>query len=448
MFMRGVRSIRVLVAVAVLLGFPSWGAAQIQQEIGLINFSPEAVSGTLRIMSREGQELTTCPVTLPGWGKAQWATGQQDCSFPSDDALWYAMFVSDSMNMVGYGNSYIEQGLRTSTPMRVPSPQNELYVPFIPLEEWLTEITVINTTDQVREISMQYNTGDLSGSMSGPVNPGETKNTAIFNCDDCVGIESARIQNVQGFVGNQQLIFTNPAEDFSFIMGDTLPLPWEHSTRLVFPHVAHNWEWWTGIVIFNPNNQPANLAFQCHAADGTLLDTITPEPLAAGANLTEDPETLGLPEGTAWFAVESDVPLAGYVTYQALASNQFALVPLTGVDTVRGVFPKVDPDGWTGIALVNPGAETVVVDVFARSNGGGDPVAESSFTMGPGQKLIGLAADFFDMDISHAAYIYFEVRDSENAALVGLQLNGSSDMHLLDGLPVLSAGGPSLFVAP
>jgi hypothetical protein len=94
----------------------------------------------------------------------------------------------------------------------------------------------------------------------------------------------------------------------------------------------------------------------------------------------------------------------------------------------------VEKDGWSGIAFVNIGDVAASITLTAYDDSGA-VVATEVMNLAVNAKVVNLAENLFNEDISAATYIGFSA-DSE---VVGFQLNGSSDGMMLDGLQALAA---------
>jgi hypothetical protein len=100
------------------------------------------------------------------------------------------------------------------------------------------------------------------------------------------------------------------------------------------------------------------------------------------------------------------------------------------ISSTDGVFAKIEKSGWTGIAFVNIETSPATVAMTAYDDEG-NPMASETINLNAHQKVLGMASTLFSQDISAATYI----RYSSNREIVGIQLNGSTDGMLLDGLP-------------
>ena len=110
--------------------------------------------------------------------------------------------------------------------------------------------------------------------------------------------------------------------------------------------------------------------------------------------------------------------------------NQLGGYTGVGISGTDRLFPKIEKDGWTGIAFVNIESSPSTVTVTAY-NDDGDAIATESLNLAAYEKIMGVAPSLFSQDISDATYISY----SSNGEIVGFQLNGSSDNMMLDGLP-------------
>jgi hypothetical protein len=143
---------------------------------------------------------------------------------------------------------------------------------------------------------------------------------------------------------------------------------------------------------------------------------------------------LGLPAQTAWFKIDSTNPLSGFELFSTVDGNQLAAYAGSGGTGAKaGVFPKIEKNGWTGIALVNTEASAASVTLTAY-NDNGSTVDTQVLTVGGHAKVVNFAEAIFSQDISGATYIAY----SSDRNVVGFQLNGTSDGMMLDGLPGLA----------
>lgn len=395
----------------------SFNYQQWSTEIGLINTSHETIDGTLRVRNIEGHDQAVCHLTLQPYGRLQLVTGTHEC-LPA--LRGYALFETAVDDVVGYTRFSIPDWFGAAVPMTMPSPADELHVTHITTnDEWQTSTVLVNTTSQQKNITTTFNDGREFQAVLAP----HEHRLAAFNGP----VEgSATISNAAGLVG---------LEIFGQIARPTLAgisLSHETATTLVYPHVAHNEQWWTGMVVYNPGETEAQLTIRAYNAAGVLLETLTPDPLPSRAKLVGVPEALQLPAATDWFVVESTVPVTGFELFGATDGSNLAGYSVVNITATTAVFPKVTQNGWTGIALVNSNAEPATV-VLEAIDYRGQQVATATFNMTPWSKQVGMSGAFFGQDVSQASYI----RYTSDKGIAGFQLNGSSNGMTLDALPAL-----------
>ena len=87
---------------------------------------------------------------------------------------------------------------------------------------------------------------------------------------------------------------------------------------------------------------------------GAPLATLNALPIAGKGKYVGAIPALGLPDGTAWFKIESTGPLSGFELFGTTDGNQLgAYAAGGGTGAKTGIFPKIEKNGWTGIAFVN-----------------------------------------------------------------------------------------------
>jgi hypothetical protein len=203
------------------------------------------------------------------------------------------------------------------------------------------------------------------------------------------------------------------------------------AATLYYPHVDSD-GWWTGIVAYNPSESACTMTITPYSAQGTALTTTT-LPLAGKEKYVGVVSQLGLPPQTAWFRIDSTMPLTGFELFGTSDGNQLAAYSGSGRTGVKeGVFAKIEKSGWTGIAFANTEESPATVAVIAYTDNG-TVVDTKVLAVGGHAKVVKYAEALFSQDISSATYITY----SSDRNVVGFQLNGSADGMMLDGLPAL-----------
>lgn len=190
--------------------------------------------------------------------------------------------------------------------------------------------------------------------------------------------------------------------------------------------------WWTGIVAYNPSASAVTVTITPYTAQGVALppSTFTIPGKRKYVGLVS---TLGLPANTAWFKIDSPTPLSGFELFATWDGQQLAAYAGgSGYGAYTGIFPKIEKNGWTGIAFVNTegGDASVMLTAY---NDNGAVVATWALALGGYAKVVNFAEKIFPLNIGSATYIVY----TSDRNVVGFQLNGSADGTMLDGLPAL-----------
>jgi hypothetical protein len=163
---------------------------------------------------------------------------------------------------------------------------------------------------------------------------------------------------------------------------------------------------WTGVVIINAGQAEANLVYTVRDDEGSTLDAVTEETLAAGAKrvFLVDQNRQDFGAGASWLTVEGDQPLNGYMLFGTYPPDDrfsgFQSVKLAGSNARNLCLPYLDESaagGYTGVALVNPGpgnlARLRLIDVD------GNEKERVDIPLSANQKLVNLASQLFDTPI-------------------------------------------------
>jgi hypothetical protein len=122
--------------------------------------------------------------------------------------------------------------------------------------------------------------------------------------------------------------------------------------------------------------------------------------------------------------------LAGYTRYNQ-PGNRVSLPAATGAQ--QGWFPKMEQDGYTGLAFLNVDSSAAYVTLQAFADNGQKVGEEVMPALEPGVKVVGLVHQIFKTDIRDARYFCF----TSDRKVVGFSVSGSEDGLMLDGMPSL-----------
>ncbi len=396
-----------------------------QTEIAIINTSDQTVIGTLIALSDEGQLVETKNVILFARSRRQITIADE---FTDHTNIAYIIFDTNSASVHGYTKFYREGYYRAAIPAVKEVNTSDIYISHIAsTADWWTGISLVNTTPATKELNITFNTG-LSWQIPLPANRHWAFNITqeLFNNQPQPDIKSAVITNASGVIGLE--LFGNIGGSDHL---DGLLLTDKTASTIYYPHVENN-GWWTGIVAYNPSDSRCTITITPYSAQGTPLSPSTLSILGKEKYVGTVTD-LGLPALTAWFKIDSDSPITGFELFGTADGNQLAAYAGGGTTGAKaGVFPKIEKNGWTGIAFINTEDSTASVTLTAY-NDTGTAVATQVLPVGAHEKVVNLAEALISQNISSATYIAF----SSDRNVVGFQLNGSSDGTMLDGLPAL-----------
>lgn len=396
-----------------------------ETEIAIVNPSAtEAVTGTLRPFGDTGTAVSTnLPVTLAPHGRKEVTISQ---SFANPDTIGYMLFESGSSAVKGYTKFYRSGLFRAAIPAAGALNAGDVYLTHVTSDpNWWTGVSLLNADSQPKNVTFGF--GNVT-SITRWIPAHEHQKflvSDLFGGQTPAGISSAVITNGSGVIGLELFSSANQLEG--------IPLTDNTATSLYYPHVPSNSTWWTGIVVYNPLATACTLTITPYRADGTVL-TPTTRSLGGKEKLSVLVSALGLSANTGWVAISSTTPITGFALIGTANWNQVGGFYGIGAKKQEGIFAKRERSGgWTYLSLVNTEASAAQVTLTAYDDTGGQ-VATTSFTLNAHAKAENSAEGFFPTQgISTATYLAY----SSDKELVGLQLNGSSDNTLLDGLPGL-----------
>ena len=215
--------------------------------------------------------------------------------------------------------------------------------------------------------------------------------------------------------------------------------------HLRFPHVAQNQQWWTGLVIVNPNETPVDIAFKVIdrqrrvlAESGSLTRL---EPGEKSIGLALDYVSSSALGEAAWFDLTTDQPLVGFELFgQGFA--HMAGMEVDGRSQNHGVLPIGDASDkqYVGLSLINPSDGQGAELRLRGHNAAGLAVAENGWFLDPLGKLALVAQDLFGeawrSDIATITW-------SSDLPLTGFEIWGDLDWTRQSGMKYAGSGGVS-----
>jgi hypothetical protein len=396
-----------------------------ETEIGIINNAAATLTGVLYGYDDTGAEIETLPISLAPGGRTEITVG---ASFTNASDITNMKLAGDTF-CSGYEKFYEVGNYRVAIPAISAVNTGNLYIPHIASGDgWWTGVALLNTNSTPTTLTFTFSDGSIFPLTLAAGEHWAGTIQGSFSGINASVVESAVISNASGVIGLE--LFGSQVGSGNSLSGVLLSN--QTATSLYYPHIASDSTWWTGLVAYNPNSTSADLTITPYDIEGKALGSI-PISIAAGEKYIGIARDLNFPSGTAWFKVDSTLPVTGFELFGTRDTKQLAGYSTVNINTAQGVFAKLDKEGWTGIAFVNSSNSAATVTLTAKDNTG-NIIAASPLSLPPYAKQVKSAEDFFPFDdITTASYIHF----SSDQDVVGFQLNGSADGMMLDGLPGL-----------
>ena len=396
-----------------------------ETEICVVNMNDNrTVNGILKAYDSNGKAVSEDKeIILAAHARKEITVGKE---FISPDDIRYIVFESDSEDISGYTKFYIAGKYRVALPIVSKVGSGDIYISHIASDShWWTGIALLNTASSSKELTIEFDNGKTKYvTLSANSHKSFTVRN-LFDEQPQPDIHSAVIKNAGGVIGLELFSSTDESGNNyleGILLKDTL------TSQIYYPHIASDSVWWTGIVAYNPSSFSSNITVIPYSSEGNSLTTLKVAITGKGkyVGVVSD---LNLPDDTAWFRIESERPITGFELFATHDGNQLAgYVGTEGGN--KGIFAKIEKEGWTGIAFVNNENSKATVTLTAYDNEG-SKVATETMNLNPYQKVVNYAEKIFRENITNATYISY----SSDKSVVGFQLNGSSDGRMLDGLP-------------
>jgi hypothetical protein len=396
-----------------------------QTEIAIINTSPDqTVTGTLNGFSNAGGLVETKAVTLSPHGRREINVATE---FINHTAIGYIVFQADSSAIQGYTKFYQAGLYRTAIPAVREINVSDIFIPHIDSgPDWWTGISLVNTTSAAKQLTITFNPG---GSVVYELAANEHRAftvESLFGNPPQPNIQSAVISNASGVIGLELFGSKGAGRQLEGLL-----ITDKTASTIYYPHVDSS-GWWTGIVAYNKSDSAAAITITPYSSTGVSLAPASTA-IPGKGKYVGNVSALGMPSGTAWFKIDSSLPLSGFELFGTTDGSQLAAYASAGGGGAKeGVFAKVEKNGWTGIAFVNTEESAASVTLTAY-NDAGTVVATQPLSIGGHAKIVDQIQNIFSGDISLATYIVY----ASDRNVAGFQLNGSADGTMLDGLPAL-----------
>ncbi len=397
-----------------------------ETEICVINLSADStITGTFKAYADDGTPVSEIDdVVLPPRGRREITVGT---TFSDPDRIGYIIFTASGDTLAGYTKFYVAGNYRVAIPAVRELNQKDIFVSHIASDDnWFTGLSLVNVTASARTLFIETDNG-MKQTLE--LNPGEHKALSLrslFAGQPQTGIQSAVIRNCAGIIGLE--LFGSGKQLSGILLQD------DSATEIIYPHVASTDEWWTGVVAYNCATATSHLNFTTFNTEGKILTSNVSLDLTGHDKFIGSVAALDFPEATAWFRIKSSQPMTGFELFGTSNGLELGGYSSVNLSAPRGVFPKLEKDGFTGIAMVNATSlKASRVTLTAYDNDGHMVGKPQTISLDGYEKVVKVAEKLFSSDISRATYITYR----SDRKLVGFQLNGTTDGVLLDGLPAL-----------
>ena len=392
-----------------------------ETEIAVVNANADVtIDGELRAYDENGERLyTLAPIILGPFARRQFTIGE---TFDSAESIRYMAFCSDIEGAKGYTKFFVQDTYRVAVPAVSEISTGYIHISHIASDNhWFTGFALVNTTISALEALVEFDNG-VSKTLEIPAG-GHVSFTMrkLFDGQAQPEIHTARIADAPGLIGLE--LFGAGNQLSGILLND------KTADTIYYPHVAFSDYWNTGVVAHNPSDTLCQATITSYNSQGEELG-VTEVEIGHRESFVGNKARMGLPEDAAWIKVEGSSPITGFELFAPVHQN--SLAGYTGVDIRRnaGVLPKIDQEGHTGLAVVNPNTVEANVSLIAYDDDG-VAVARVDTVVGPNEKILGTVENIFEGDdISGATYVAFE----SDQSVVAFQINGSSDLMMLDAI--------------
>ena len=346
-------------------------------------------------------------------------------SFPNAEKIAYAVFYSYSANAKGYASLTKTGSYRVSTPAISRMNSGDIHLSHIASsDQWSTEIALLNTTSEAISPAIRFSSGETRQISLSPMQQVSFSIADLFDGEPQPTAVSATIENAAGLVGLEIFADTNRT------IAEALNLTDELSDEILFPHIATKDDWGTGIVAYNPADTPVSLTISPYTAQGDPLreSVVNIEPKSKYIGVVS--VTLDLPENSEWMSLSASNEITGFELFTK--SGMLGGCDGIGISGTAGLFPKIEKQGATGIALLNTSGQNAFVTLTAF-NDQGEAIATESLTIPPFSKHVAPVHRLFSQNVSGASYVKFVSTEK----IAAFSLNATDDNLLLDGIPRL-----------
>lgn len=404
--------------------------SQWETELSVINADPsDSLSGTWRFLDGDGNPAAADrAITLSPHQRYAIRVGE---SLSRAGAVRYAVLEFDPPTpaAAGYQKFFTQGKYRVAVPaVQSGEGGGALHIPHIATSApWWTGISLVNTADTARSLQIRFSDGTVKPISLAPKQHLARTVRQLYGSHPPPTVVSGFIPQADGIIG---LVLFGSQSRLSGVR-----LNRRTAKRLYYPHIASDDSWWTGLLAYNPHESSLDIRITPFTETGIPLPS-TDQVLAGHGKYIGTAKTLGFSPQARWFRVDSTAAISGFELFGTHDQQLLAGYASPAIETTNGLFAKLEPRGWTGIAMVNPleSAQNVLLTAYTD---GGEALAFETLPIKGLSRRVDMAEKLFDRAIDTAGYLEFQ----SDSPVVAFQLNGDNGGDMLDGLPALAVSG-------
>ena len=335
-----------------------------QTEIGIVSFE-DLVNARLEIFNEDGS-LARDPETFR-LGNLESVTIQAPLLTTGRGWARVTTTNSPGNQIAAFANTSTTNGQELyAYPAAAPS-ESRIYVPHIAASSlFFTEGSLVNASGAPRTFEFD------AGPETFPVGMLNDDEMTVFDFrDELMGGQLAgngwgelRTNNETSRLAAVEVFGRDPEQTPDVRQAVGVGVDGVLGNRLIFPHLAADTtNFWTGVVIVNPNGEAVNLTYRIYDSNGGSVSAPgLSSVLNGGEKVTflTDQQNQQLGSGAAWLEVEGDQPITGYMLFGSplgSGGDFFSGFQSTKNGSTRLCFPyldaSLDDGGFTGVVLVN-----------------------------------------------------------------------------------------------
>ena len=336
----------------------------------------------------------------------------------------------------GFAEFNAADGQRKMFAEAVLSPADRLYIPHIAAEVpeiwWTRASLAAGVGDSIKTLRVgtgaQYPIADLAADGS----------QAAFDLNDYFQNGLGAGQAVGDFRSSEidmgGAVLFGRSDDVQ--VASALTLRSRPTRTLYYSHVAQSEVWWTGFTIYNVSSQTAHITVYGYDETGALTGQNLVEIAPRVKKVAFVGDFIGPNPTPAYVIMQSDQPVIGFELFGGQSAPIMAGINADSVTSKTLFFNHIqlNEDEWTGVTMINSGADTADVTVSGYDDGGA-LVATGATSLAPRQKWVRFVQDLFGGTVPPTLS---HLRVESDQPLSGFVLVGDNALARLDGLPAVA----------